>query len=124
MFRRLVATELHGVSAKWNIDAESVSIANRCARSIWNITMTGIRPGPMTMIFVISINNMRPEIAVGKYTSGNIVAFDSEGIVRAEAIDPTAARSSVPTTSVAIVSGISFRNEKPNITAIMGTKKI
>ena len=68
----------------------------------------------MTMIFVISINRMRPEVAVGKYTRGNTVAFDSEGIVRADAIDPTAAKSRVPTTSVAIVSGISFRNEKPN----------
>jgi hypothetical protein len=70
--------------------------------------MTGRRPGPITMIFVISINNIRPDTAVGKYTRGNTVAFDSDGMVNADAIDPTAARSSVPTRSVAIVSGMSF----------------
>ena len=85
--------------------------------------MTGINPGPITMIFVISINSIKPEVAVGKYTSGKTVAFDSEGMVSADAIDPTAARSNVPITSVASARGRSFKMEKPKSTDIIGTRK-
>ena len=102
--------------------ADIVIIATKCAIIIWKRKPKAINPGPIANPRVSSTSRMSAEVAVGKYTIGNTVAFDSEGIVSADAIAPTAAKSKVPIMKVPSTRNMFAENENDRRTNERDTK--